>query len=478
MAWGSAQEAASLYSLLSSFPDSQLGEVGLCWLDHQDLPPDWGFSRQNLPFLGASPDGLLRHPPTRLTPLPTQPGSQNAQPGPAPSAGSGHQVPNNTSTETPAARGGAADDTMPHGSSSSHQNQQRMASTSASFTRPTEGVYSSQNGQHFAGLPVGQQPDAGPMSISSAQQLSMLQMGHQQHTGRQYIAQHMQTHQAAAAAVPPTSMPSVQDIERQLRQKLPPHVPATFTPPHQQQGPFESSAPHSRNASAGPAAGTQTPQQYAIAGSAMPLPNHVSAGPAALLQTGFAGKSNASQTRHASSGTAASSASAQIRPHVAPRGVGVTAIGKGTGQTNVQSHAPPSQGSEAIIDLLRLLQSGAEGTPSADQISHPAASAGPSEPGSASFVSSPAAALKFGTVPPAVKGVSNTGLPGSRPSQDPRGVAQQNIPAGSSSGQKRGLSALGRGPPLKQPRPIERCAHLLLAGICWMPKQVLLSPTV
>lgn len=62
MAWGSAQEPASLYSLLAAFPDSQLGEVGLCWLDPQDLPPDWGFSRYNLPFLGASPDGLLRHP--------------------------------------------------------------------------------------------------------------------------------------------------------------------------------------------------------------------------------------------------------------------------------------------------------------------------------------------------------------------------------------------------------------------------------
>ena len=71
MAWGTAQEPASLYSLLTVFPDSQLGEVGLCWTDPEDLPREWGFSRQNLPFLGASPDGILRHPLTPISPRPT-----------------------------------------------------------------------------------------------------------------------------------------------------------------------------------------------------------------------------------------------------------------------------------------------------------------------------------------------------------------------------------------------------------------------
>jgi hypothetical protein len=62
MSWGSAQEASSLFSLISIFPGSQLREVGLCALDASDLPSDWGFEPGSLPPMGASPDGMIRHP--------------------------------------------------------------------------------------------------------------------------------------------------------------------------------------------------------------------------------------------------------------------------------------------------------------------------------------------------------------------------------------------------------------------------------
>ena len=36
--------------------------MGLCLLDPaSDLPPEWGFSCGDLPFIGASPDAMLRH---------------------------------------------------------------------------------------------------------------------------------------------------------------------------------------------------------------------------------------------------------------------------------------------------------------------------------------------------------------------------------------------------------------------------------
>ncbi|KAK9797824.1 hypothetical protein WJX73_003099 [Symbiochloris irregularis] len=52
MAWGSAQEAATLVSLMAAFPSSSLQEVGLCWLDTNTLPPEWGFPPGTLPPLG------------------------------------------------------------------------------------------------------------------------------------------------------------------------------------------------------------------------------------------------------------------------------------------------------------------------------------------------------------------------------------------------------------------------------------------
>ena len=61
MAWGSTQEAATLYSLMAAFPHSSVEEVGLCWLDSSHLPLEWGFLPGSLPPLGASPDAIIRH---------------------------------------------------------------------------------------------------------------------------------------------------------------------------------------------------------------------------------------------------------------------------------------------------------------------------------------------------------------------------------------------------------------------------------
>lgn len=62
MAWGSTQEAAALFSVIHLFPNSQLQEVGLCWVDPKSqIPTSWGFQSGSLPPLGASPDGLIRH---------------------------------------------------------------------------------------------------------------------------------------------------------------------------------------------------------------------------------------------------------------------------------------------------------------------------------------------------------------------------------------------------------------------------------
>lgn len=71
MAWGSTQEAAALFSVIHLFPNSQLQEVGLCWVDPAShIPPSWGFLPEDLPPLGASPDGLIRHKSTAPPPPP------------------------------------------------------------------------------------------------------------------------------------------------------------------------------------------------------------------------------------------------------------------------------------------------------------------------------------------------------------------------------------------------------------------------
>ena len=62
MAWGSIQEASTLYSLMHAFPKSQLLECGLFQIDPTSLPKAWGFKQGELPALGASPDGMFIHP--------------------------------------------------------------------------------------------------------------------------------------------------------------------------------------------------------------------------------------------------------------------------------------------------------------------------------------------------------------------------------------------------------------------------------
>ena len=89
MAWGSTQEAAALFSVIHLFPNSQLQEVGLCWVDpKRQIPKSWGFQSENLPPLGASPDGLIRH--------------SSVAPAPA-SAERSHAVPSDVSGVTVAA---------------------------------------------------------------------------------------------------------------------------------------------------------------------------------------------------------------------------------------------------------------------------------------------------------------------------------------------------------------------------------------
>lgn len=61
MAWGKAQEAATLFALANLFPDRMAIEVGLCLCEGDDLPPSWGFQPGSLPPLGASPDALITH---------------------------------------------------------------------------------------------------------------------------------------------------------------------------------------------------------------------------------------------------------------------------------------------------------------------------------------------------------------------------------------------------------------------------------
>ncbi len=72
MAWGNTQEASALFSVMHLFPDSQLEEVGLCWVDPtSQIPAEWGFQAGDLPPMGASPDGLIRHRATAPPPPPT-----------------------------------------------------------------------------------------------------------------------------------------------------------------------------------------------------------------------------------------------------------------------------------------------------------------------------------------------------------------------------------------------------------------------
>lgn len=58
LAWGSAQEASTLCSMMVHFKGSTVYEAGLCMLDAaSDVPKAWGVGP--LPPVGASPDGLI-----------------------------------------------------------------------------------------------------------------------------------------------------------------------------------------------------------------------------------------------------------------------------------------------------------------------------------------------------------------------------------------------------------------------------------
>lgn len=60
MAWGSAQEAGTMATLLLAHPDWIAEEVGLCMVDTNELPDEWELGK--LPPIGASPDGIVRVP--------------------------------------------------------------------------------------------------------------------------------------------------------------------------------------------------------------------------------------------------------------------------------------------------------------------------------------------------------------------------------------------------------------------------------
>lgn len=57
MAWGSAQEASTLCSLMCYFTGATVHEAGLCMLDPASVPAEWDVGP--LPPVGASPDGLI-----------------------------------------------------------------------------------------------------------------------------------------------------------------------------------------------------------------------------------------------------------------------------------------------------------------------------------------------------------------------------------------------------------------------------------
>jgi len=61
-AWGIVQEPGTLHSVLDMFRQSEMKEVGLCMVDVDALPAEWGLSPSDLPLIGASPDGVIHHP--------------------------------------------------------------------------------------------------------------------------------------------------------------------------------------------------------------------------------------------------------------------------------------------------------------------------------------------------------------------------------------------------------------------------------
>lgn len=63
LAWGSAQEAGTMATLMLHYSESVAEEVGLCLVDRDALPRKWNLGP--LPPIGASPDGIIYLPKKR-----------------------------------------------------------------------------------------------------------------------------------------------------------------------------------------------------------------------------------------------------------------------------------------------------------------------------------------------------------------------------------------------------------------------------
>lgn len=337
MAWGSAQEPASLYSLLAAFPDSQLGEVGLCWLDPQDLPPDWGFSRQNLPFLGASPDGLLKHPlsPPQAHPTALSSSAQDA------------------TVSSVAAR------------SPQHASSQPMPSMDSSVPANSNAAGTAMPTGHLAAQdPAGQSggvsfPGHAPFSRSAADH-------------------------GTASSMP--DIPTVQDIEKQLRQ--------------QQLHPQHELSPS---------------QQLSDAGKRFVTQPVLAAAPAARLQ------------------------SATGSPAIPVPAMATSAARVIVGAGPAQPQQAASNGQQAIMDLLQLLQTG--GAPSATT-----------------------------AAPVSMQGDGRQSLPSAAPGHPKPGHPSPSRSQASAATSAQGTAAPRRSEQAaatKQPQPISRCAHHLI-GCCYM----------
>lgn len=150
MAWGSTQEAAALFSVMHLFPSSQLEEVGLCWVDPKSqIPPEWGLRMEDLPPLGASPDGLIRHklkapppppPTTALSKAATLPQSQVFHAAPAHAAesalqsnGSGNLLASHATQSSETAQSSAAQTSDIQQSSTLHGQPQAIGTSLSDF---------------------------------------------------------------------------------------------------------------------------------------------------------------------------------------------------------------------------------------------------------------------------------------------------------------------------------------------------------
>lgn len=62
MAWGSAQEAGTVATLMLHHPECVCEEVGLCCVDVDRWRDEWGLGATSVPPIGASPDAIVRFP--------------------------------------------------------------------------------------------------------------------------------------------------------------------------------------------------------------------------------------------------------------------------------------------------------------------------------------------------------------------------------------------------------------------------------